>query len=310
MLLAGVDEAGYGPRLGPLCVGFAALEVDPFDPLDPPNLWAALRPVVGRARSRKSAVQVDDSKRLKRANDRPFEPHERSCRAHLGLLGLAAASDVEALARLGCEAPAGSLGPLGLLLDEATAAIATNALRRRATATGVRMAHLAVDSIGAARFNEAWRRTRSKGQIELEVIGPRLRWAWERAEEGGLVTLDRLGGRTRYGEALREALPQADEVLEVVRTPTRVVHRVRGGGRELHVEALVGGDGHRYPTALASIAAKWSRELVMARFNRAFGELCPELKPTAGYGTDAARWIREARERLGREIVDPVVRLA
>jgi hypothetical protein len=310
MLLAGVDEAGYGPRLGPLCVGFAAVEVDRFDPLDPPNLWAALRPTVGRARARKATVQVDDSKRLKRATDRPFEPHERSCRAHLGLLGIETATDVEALARLGCEAPAGSLGAMALLLDSASAAIAINALRRRTSAAGVGMAHLAVDAIGAARFNDAWRRTRSKGRIELEVIAPRLRWVWERAGEGALVTLDRLGGRTRYGDVLRETLPEAEEVLEIVRSPSRIVHRVRGGGREMHVEVLVGGDGKRYPTALASIAAKWSRELVMARFNRAFSDLCPELKPTAGYGTDATRWICEARERLGREIVDPVVRIA
>ncbi len=310
MLLAGIDEAGYGPRLGPLCVGFAAMELEPFDPLDPPNVWAMLRPAVGRARAKSAALQVDDSKKLKRATGWPFEPHERSCRAHLSAIGVGVSSDVEALGALGVEAPAGSPGSLDLALDAAAAAIAANALRRRAGGSGVRFTRLSVDAAHAGRFNDGWRRTRSKAAFEFEMIAPKLRWTWERAEEGALVTLDRLGGRTRYGDSLRAAIPDAEEVVELGRDARRAVYVVRDAQRRMHVEVLVGGDGKRYPTALASIAAKWSRELVMARFNRTFGELAPELNPTAGYGTDAARWIREARATLGREIVDPVVRIA
>jgi hypothetical protein len=45
--------------------------------------------------------------------------------------------------------------------------------------------------------------------------------------------------------------------------------------------------------ALASMIAKYVRELHMARLNRFFTGHMPELKPTAGYFTDARRYLRE-----------------
>ena len=58
MVIAGIDEAGYGPLLGPLVVGCCAFEVD-GDDLDPladakswPCLWKRLRRYVSRNRSK------------------------------------------------------------------------------------------------------------------------------------------------------------------------------------------------------------------------------------------------------------------
>ncbi len=314
MLIAGIDEAGYGPRLGPLCVGFAAFEVAACDPREPVCLWESLAPGVGRWAQRKTAaLVVDDSKKLKRTGERPLRELEKTALAHLAALDEAPATDLEALAALGCAAPAASQGAIDLDEPEHERKITANVLRERLNRAGARVAALGVESVPAARFNEAWQRTGSKAALELEMIGPRLRWVWERSETcdggGALVSLDRLGGRTRYGAALRAAVP-GTEVEEIAREEGRVLCRLHTPGREMHVEVLVGGDGRRYATALASVVAKWSRELAMARFNRAFAALAPELKPTAGYGTDANRWIREARQALGREVVDPLVRLA
>jgi ribonuclease HII len=47
------------------------------------------------------------------------------------------------------------------------------------------------------------------------------------------------------------------------------------------------------PVALASMAAKLTRELLMARFNRYWQARMPELKPTAGYRQDGWRWLQE-----------------
>lgn len=309
MLIAGIDEAGYGPRLGPLCVGFAAFTVEgAADEL--PDLWEALAPDVAKWDGRRSAtLLVDDSKKLKRSGAEPLRELERSALAHLAQLGEEPSDDVGALQALGVEAPATKLGPLAFDSQSASRAIVANVLRARLHASGVRVEALGVEAASAARFNELWRRTRSKAAMELEMIAPRLRWVWERSEGGAVVSLDRLGGRTRYLAALGAAVPGA-RIEEVDRTDERVACLLQDDSREMLVEVLVGGDGRRYATALASVLAKWSRELVMERFNRAFAQLAPELKPTAGYGTDANRWIREARERLGRDIVDPLVRLA
>jgi hypothetical protein len=58
------------------------------------------------------------------------------------------------------------------------------------------------------------------------------------------------------------------------------------------------------PTALASMTAKYLRELAMIPFNRFWQQHVPGLKATAGYPMDALRFreeIRPAQQRLGIE---------
>jgi ribonuclease HII len=65
------------------------------------------------------------------------------------------------------------------------------------------------------------------------------------------------------------------------------------------VEFHVGGEA-RPPVALASMTAKYLRELAMIAFNEEWSRRVPGLAPTAGYPVDAARWRREAAAAVDR----------
>jgi len=62
MLLIGIDEAGYGPLLGPLCHGLCVLRLPGEAASGAPDLWRTLAPAVARCPAPPNALPVDDSK--------------------------------------------------------------------------------------------------------------------------------------------------------------------------------------------------------------------------------------------------------
>ncbi len=130
-----------------------------------------------------------------------------------------------------------------------------------------------------------------------------------------IVLCDKLGGRDRYAPLLTARFPGAD-VKTLVESRGASVYRlcarrgvVRDGSTvefptEIAVEIRFTAKGEaNVPTALASICAKYFRELSMIPFNdfwrRAVNDA--NLRSTAGYPLDAKRFraeVDEARRRL------------
>jgi len=322
-LLAGIDEAGYGPLLGPLCVGMAAVRID--TPVEDPaglNLWKLLKcGVCTSPDERRGRVAVADSKALKLANTskarHPLAWLERGVLAFLRCRGLELATDVELFDHLGVAGPGhrcyeGDAVCLPLSWSAGQIAIAANMLNTAMAPRGVSVADVACVVVGEGRFNETVSREGSKARTTVqgirELAARLMRRAGETGDRAWLVC-DRLGGRARYVETLAEVFPHSEpEILFENERESR--YRLGVDRCELTVSFTVEGESAHLPTALASMTAKFVRELHMIRFNRYWCGLRPGLKPTAGYRGDAQRWLDEAAGLLSEEDRRCLVRIS
>ena len=119
------------------------------------------------------------------------------------------------------------------------------------------------------------------------------------------VSCDKHGGRNRYAGLLQHHVPKYwIETYE----ESRGVSCSGWGPPEGHVSVTFRVLGEaELPTALASMTAKYHRELAMKAFNEFWCRKVEGLTPTAGYPQDAKRFKREIAEQqnlLGIDDVD------
>ena len=205
------------------------------------------------------------------------------------------------------EAEAGPWESLPTQADAGALAVERGVLRQTARRIGVEVADLGCAVVFEDRFNRMVSATRSKAAVNFTFIAGHLRQIWDRdAAHRPVVVVDRQSGRTRYREPLAMNFPDAQ--LTVLRESGEVsayLIREPRQGRAMEVRFQTRAEAQHLPVALASMLAKYNRELMMARFNRTFGRWLPDVRPTAGYGSDAQRFWREVRPQLPRLGIDP-----
>jgi ribonuclease HII len=165
---------------------------------------------------------------------------------------------------------------------------------------GVGACSLTAQIVTEERFNHRVAATRNKAAVLLEQVLQLLQRAGELAGDSDLhVYVDRLGGRSNYRALLLAAFPQRHlHVLEASARSSR--YRLATSRSDWHVEFTVEADQQYLPVALASMLAKYVRELLMERFNEYWRRWLPDLRPTAGYYTDARRFLADIRPVVGQ----------
>ncbi len=303
----GTDEAGYGPNLGPLCIAASAWEMPDDAPDD--GLYDRLAAVVcaepGKGCER---LAIADSKALYKSGS-SLELLERGVLTALACLDrlprkwrtIWRALDAEALAQID-DAPwheeFDEELPLHCVAEE---------LRAKALGVldGCLLAEVKIVELQAAAlfpvaFNAAVHDCDNKAEV-LSLTTLRLA---RRVIEGlppgrAIVFCDKHGGRNRYAALLQHVFPD-ELVIAKIEGAALGVYHVRHAGRAIEFRFQPKGERH-LPTALASMTAKYLRELAMRPFNTFWQRHVPDLKATAGYNTDAIRFfkdIRAARKRL------------
>jgi hypothetical protein len=308
----GIDEAGYGPNLGPL-VMTAVVAESPGDVNDangegprPPDLWVDLAARVGRAGGDPDLLWVDDSKALYRPGS-GRDRLEAACLALVAATGPSPSSLGGLLDALG----AGTLDDVELTpwldpeaADPPVPSVSARARVERALAgrpfDGAPWQVVSVRSVvvGPARFNAGLAAHGSKARVHFDAFARLLRTVWDLTPEDASthVRCDKHGGRHFYFGPLADAFPDAwiDRGPE---GPALSRYTVRLGGRRLKLSLQPRADSADGLVALASVVSKTVREFWMDAFNAHWAALVPGLRPTAGYPNDALRF-RQSIEPL------------
>jgi hypothetical protein len=340
--LIGVDEAGYGPNLGPLVVAATLWRVDDAEPSEPAaaNGYASkprdvstidlYRILADRVclMGDKRRVAIADSKVL-------FSPAaglsllEEGVLAALRSCEMAASCWMRLVALLGAD-PDGNGQSLpwhdgwDTPLPVAACSQRIDGLAQRLASQNVggrvrglhrskraRLCDVQACLVQPPAFNqlvaESGTKATALSRITLALVRRVLgRLASTHTGDngnGGLSTFalcDKHGGRNFYAPLLAEAFSQP---LIHTEQESRAISRYRVPLDGLDAVIAFKRDGETFlPTALASMTAKYVRELSMRAFNDFWCCRVSDLRPTAGYPGDSRRFktaIAKAQRDLG-----------
>jgi ribonuclease HII len=303
--IIGIDEAGYGPNLGPFVMSAVACRVP--EQLAAADLWDVLRAAVRRpGDSRDERLLVADSKQVY-SSARGLRALETGVLAALPLAPNATtlAHRLEGLALAPAELAAEpwytGTTTVPLEADPATAATAAARLARAGHENGVSVARIRSTVVCPARFNAITDRAGSKGAVLGQGLVELLHDLRESLgkDEPASFFIDKHGGRNTYAPLLQQAIRDG---LVVARreSAAQSVYSVLGSRHPVQFTFQPRADSEQFCVALASMVSKYLRELLMLEFNRFWQAQIPGLKPTAGYPGDAARFLEAIRPAFAR----------
>jgi hypothetical protein len=305
----GIDEAGYGPNLGPLLqtsvgVHFAS---------EPCCIWQLLADAVRRCGDgRDSRIVVDDSKKV-------FGPNRNLANLEVAVLAAACPSDASWPMPVGqflvliapATLPEVRLEPWFDESEPIPLAAKIDTIKRASERwhTSLRSNSLKPFCVQSritppARFNSLLDERDNKAEVLAGGVRWLIREARRLESEADRIdfAVDRLGGRVYHMDFLKGACPDGDiEMIEENEAQCR--YRMQSP-RPLTWSFEVEADARHFTVALASMVSKYVRELLMGQFNRFWQAHVPGLKATAGYPVDAGRFIQEIRPAMHRLGID------
>ncbi len=314
-LVIGMDEAGYGPNLGPLAIGLSAWRVAGIYQSEP-------RPS-GSAPERATNIDLykllarlvtdkPDGKRLAIADSKVlYKPGGGVALLEQGVLSmLVACSETvptcyDTLVDVLAADAEGARNTLPWHQNGSNPAVPTScgaddlaAARARLSSesANARLSALRGRLVFPAEFNDVCGEYGSKGlalshwtlALLTETLD-RLALAPNPLPRAAIhVTCDKHGGRNNYAGLLSDHFP-GHRLRVIVESRPRSAYLLEYGDTPITIEFRIKGES-QLEAALASMVAKYLRELSMHAFNGYWQSHVPNLKPTAGYPVDARRF--------------------
>lgn len=300
LVYAGIDEAGYGPLFGPLCVASTAFILKDCMPENgPPDMWGLLWNIVCKNRKdTKHKIAVNDSKLLKSNTKSGSLTHlERGVLTFLRASGIDFPNHDDAFFQAMQIKHSGApwyetQTSLPVSNDANILKIDSARLQRTLEENNIQCALMACSAVDVGTYNERTSLATKSAlnfSIAMHHVG---RIINSFPNEHPRIMVDRHGGKIRYRNDLQLFWP--DSKIQVLNEENHMSrYRLKIDGKSATITFASKCDEHHFPTALASMIAKYTRELYMLRFNRYFQSQVKELKPTAGYVKDGRRFLKE-----------------
>jgi len=317
-VIVGIDEAGYGPLLGPLVVSATAFTV-PDDSLKA-DMWKVLGKAVGKAkRGLSGRVLITDSKKAYTKSS-GVGHLRRSVLASLvcsggdaGFCGTAGemlrAVCPGCFERLGGYAWYAGLDELSLGADKGDVEITASVLGKALGENNMALRSVASRCLDVGYYNGQVEIVKNKSNVLFTALCGLI---WEVFEAAGRdevmqVIVDRQGGRIRYGGPLMRMFPGME--LTILRESEEMssYEMVDGAGKKMRLHFTMKADQHFLPVSLASMVSKYVREVMMDSINNYFQAFCPDIKRTAGYWQDGQRFVKDIAEMAPDLEYDPAM---
>jgi ribonuclease HII len=302
-VLLGIDEAGYGPLLGPLVVSGVAIGLP--DELLRADLWQVLHKAVSKEKRHLSGrLLVTDSKKA-------YTPKSGiNALRRTVLASLVTTTDAQSipdsprgLLQAVCPTCSDRLADYPWYGDLDQFSLGGNAPDIQLAATILRKAlaenHSCLKSIRSrcldvGYFNRMVSIVKNKASVLFTEVCTLIQQALNELPAGQVlhVVVDRQGGRSCYRPALQRMF--SDMELAIVREDENLSsYELVGGGKTMRIHFPVGAEMRCLPVALASMVSKYVREVLNESMNQYFCRQCQQLRPTAGYWQDGQRFIRD-----------------
>jgi ribonuclease HII len=303
-VLAGIDEAGYGPILGPLVISSSIFSIP--DDLVGADLWHVLRrSVVDKRKQRAGRLLVSDSKKayskalgishlqrtvlafLRCIDEQP---------ARLGELMMIVCPDLTE--RLACYPWYSEAANYRITADEKDITLASHVLRNDLVSGGIEFLSLRSCCLDVAYYNRMVAAVKNKAEVLFSATAQLIKYAYDDFGADELqVVVDRQGGRVRYRRSLQRMFPDM-ELRILCESANTSSYELKERARKMRLHFVVGADERFLPVSLASMVSKYLRELLVANINRYFKGFHAGLRPTAGYWKDGVRFIEDLRTSL------------
>ncbi|MDR4505979.1 MAG: hypothetical protein MRK01_14495 [Candidatus Scalindua sp.] len=315
-IIAGIDEAGYGPRIGPLVLTSVVMELPHWCDHDT-NIWQLLGGAISdKVQNRGNRIVVNDSKKTysQRSGLRILEETVLSfiwsknwkVTRFSDLLKLLSNLDSSVLDKY----PWYKGKDINLPVASSVSKIVQCAemINSSASLQNILLREVKTIFLCVHEINRQIECTRNKAILLFNNSLQHMKEIFHCfGEKDPRVLIDKHGGRNYYHQLLTTGF-QGHTVNVISEGNSISAYRILNETKSMNVSFIKGADSKHFPTALASMFSKYIRELFIRLFNIYWQEQVKELKPTAGYPEDAERFLSQiyhTRHRL--DITDDIL---